>query len=272
MNWFTDRHCFLLAVTVYGVSSIYSVLLWRKGFRRDDRVNYLLLLGGFALHTLAMFKRGMTLNHCPVQNLYEATTFAAWSVALAFLVVGAWRRMRFLGAFASPLLFCLGVFALMPALDPPHGPRPEFGGALQSLHATLILLAYGAFGLAAVSAVMFLTQEHNLKFNKLRAVLSLLPPIQRLELVTRRLVLVGFVLLTVGLCLGGHLPRPEGVRFGQDPKVVWSVVLWLAYLGLLVWRWRGLSPRRFAWGMVSVFVFVLLTFWGTNLLSPLHNP
>ena len=257
---------------VYGASALYSVFLWRKGFQRDDRANYLLLLGGFGFHTAAMLRRGMTLSHCPVQNLYEATTFVAWSLALAFLVVGAWRRMRFLGALASPVLCCLGVFALMPALDAPHGPRPEFGGALQSLHAALSLLAYGAFGLAAVSAVMYLTQEHNLRFDKLRAVLSRLPPIQRLELTTRRLALVGFMLFTVGLYLGRHLPRPEGVRFMQDPKVIWSVALWLVYLGLLVWRGRGGSSRRFAWGIAGVFVFALLTFWGTNLLSPLHHP
>ena len=39
---------------------------------------------------------------------------------------------------------------------------------------------------------MFLTQQHDLKFHKLRAVLSLLPPIQRLEIITSRLVLAGF--------------------------------------------------------------------------------
>lgn len=272
MDWFTARHCFALAVVVYGASTVYSVFLWRKGFRRDDRVNYVLLLAAFALHTLAMFKRGMTLHSCPVQNLYEATTFSAWALALAYLAIGLWRRMRFLGAFTAPVLFGIGVFALMPALDPPHGPKPEFSGALQSLHASFSMLAYGAFGLGAVAAAMFLSQEHNLKFNKLRAVLSVLPPIQRLDLVTRRLIQVGLVLLTLGLHFGGRLPRPEGVRFADDPKVVWSVVLWLGCLVLLILRWRGLSPRRFAWGVVGVFAFVVLTFWGTNLLSPLHNP
>ncbi|MCU0781909.1 MAG: cytochrome c biogenesis protein, partial [Akkermansiaceae bacterium] len=80
-----------------------------------------------------------------------------------------------------------------------------------------------------------LTQEHNLKFNKLKAVLSLLPPIERLERVTKWLLVIGLVLLTIGLHLGGRLPRPEGVQFIQDPKVVWSIVLWLACVALLVW-------------------------------------
>ena len=57
MAWFSDRHFFALAVVLYGVSTIYSVFLWRKGFRRDDHVNYLVLLGAFGLHTTATILR-----------------------------------------------------------------------------------------------------------------------------------------------------------------------------------------------------------------------
>jgi len=271
--WFTDRHTFLLAVAVYGLSMVYSVFLWRKGFRKDDHVNYISLLAAFVLHTTAMVQRGFSLDRCPVNNLFEATIFIAWALALACLIVGLLPRLRYLAAFASPVLFVIGVFALMPALDPPRGPKPEFTGWLASLHATMILLAYGAFGLASVASIMFLTQQHNLKFNKLRAVLSLLPPIQRLEVVASRLVLVGFVMLTIGLLAGGRLPRPDGAPFLKDAKVIWSGVLWFLYLGLLVGRWRfAVSGRRLACGVIGIFAFVLLTFWGTNLLSGLHHP
>jgi len=271
--WFTDRHFFLLAVGVYGLSMVYSVFLWRKGFRKDDHVNYFLLLAAFVLHTVAMFQRGFSLNQCPINNLYEATTFIVWAIVAAYLVIGLLPPLRFLGAFASPVLFAVGVFALMPALDPPRGPQPEFSGALKSLHAATIMLAYGAFGLGAAAAAMFLTQQHDLKFRKLRAVLSLLPPIQRLETVTGRLVLAGLVLFTIGLDAGGRLPRPVEVAYWTDPKVIWSIFMWVVYLALLVLRRVSLqSSRRFAWGVVVAFVFLLLTFWGTNLLSALHHP
>src|SRR6267378_2518904 len=109
--WFTDRHIFLLAVAVYGLSMIYSVFLWRKGFREDNRVNYFLLLLAFGLHTTAMILRGYQIHRCPVTNLYEATTFIAWTIVGAYLLVGLWSRLQFLGAFASPVLFAIGVFA-----------------------------------------------------------------------------------------------------------------------------------------------------------------
>jgi ABC-type uncharacterized transport system permease subunit len=267
-----DRTFFLLAVIVYGLSMIYSVFLWRKGFRQDNRVNYLLFLAGFGLHTTAMIWRGYTIHQCPVTNLYETTTFILWTMVAVYLVVGLWPRFRFLGAFASPLLFGLGVFALMPALDS-VGTKAQ--GVWTSLHAALMSLSYGAFGLSSVAALMYLTQEHNLKFRKAQAIFSLLPPIQRLEAAAGGLLLAGFVLLTIGLGLGAYdLVNLEHVRRHRgDAKILWSAVVWLLYLGLLVMRWKfAQSGRRFALGTIGSFVFVLLTFWGSNLLSPIHNP
>jgi len=272
MAWFTDRHCFLVAVTFYGLSTIYSVFLWRKGFRRDDWVNYLLLAAGVALHTLAMTKRGLTFHSCPVNNLYEAITFLLWALGLASLIYSLLPRLKFLAAFTAPVLFTIGIFALMPGLDPPHGLKPEFSGGLRSLHAATILQAYGAFGLAAVAAAMFLAQQHDLKAHKLRALLSLLPSIQRLELVTTRLVMVGFVLLTIGLAVGSQLPRKEGVPFFADPKVLWSALLWLVYLEALVaHKFFGRPARRFAVGIIIAFAFLLLTFGLTNRFSQMHQ-
>jgi ABC-type uncharacterized transport system permease subunit len=274
--WFTDRHFFLLAVILYGLSTLYSVFLWRREFRRDDRVNYLLLLAALGLHTTAMIQRGFSLNHCPVNNLYEALTFVAWTIVAACLAVGLLPRLRYLGAFVAPIVFGIGVLALMPPLDTPHPVKPDFHTDWGSVHGALILLACGAFGLSSVAGAMFLMQEHDLKFHKARAVLSRLPPIQRLERVMSRLLVGGLTLLTAGLAVSPLLIREklkQGVHYEGDPILFYAIFIWAVYLALLILRWRfGQSGRRFAWGVVGSFAFLLLTFWGVMLLSPLHNP
>ena len=275
MDWLSDRHFFLLAVVFYGLSTIYSVFLWRRGFRTDDRINYLLLLAGFAPHTTAMVLRGFRLDRCPVNNLYEALIFVAWTTLAAYLIIGLYRRLRFLGAFAAPILLAIGVFALMPPLDRPHGPKPDFHTDWGSIHGALILLACGAFGLSAVAGATFLMQEHDLKYNKRRAIFSLLPPIQRLDRVIAATLLGGVLFLSVGLALSPLLVKEkesQGVEFRGDPILLYSILIWLVYVTLLFLRFRfSQGGRRFAWGVVGSFMFLLLTFWGVMLLSPLHN-
>jgi ABC-type uncharacterized transport system permease subunit len=271
--WHNPRTCFLAAVIFYGGSTVYSIFLWRKGFSHRDHVNYFLLLAGFAFHTEAMIQRGLSLERCPVNNLYEAMTFVAWTIVAAYLVFGLFPKLRPLGSFAAPIVFGIGVFALMPALDVPYKDQPEFKNGLVSLHAALSLLSYGAFGLSSVAALMYLTLEHDLKFHKLRALLALLPPMDRLEKITSRLLWAGFLLLTAGLAFSPILLKehPE-LHLADDPKVPWSALVWLLYLGLLVMHSRfAQSGRRFAWGTIGMFAFVLLTFWGVNLLSPAHR-
>jgi len=236
-------------------------------------VNYCLLGAGFVFHTLAMIQRGFSFSRCPVNNLYEAITFVAWTIVATYLLLGIWSRLRFLGAFVSPVLFGVGVFGLMPALDNPYVGKPEFINGWSSLHAALILLAYGAFGLSSAAGLMYLTQEHDLKFHKLRAVFSRMPPIERLEMVIGRLLCAGFILLTSGLAIGAYyLKQTQGVFYKGDAKILWSMLVWVMYLALLLMRWRfAQTGRRFVWGAVASFAFVLMTFWGTNLLSAIHQ-
>lgn len=271
---FLDRHVFALAVLCYGVSMLYSVFLWRKGFQRDNWVNFGILVGGFLLNGVALFSRGIHWDRCPVNNLYEAMVFLEWTISGTAVVMGLTPKLRFVGAFASPVLFCLGVFALMPSLDVKHGASPDFSNGPTSLHAASIILAYGAFGIASISGAMFLTQDRDLKHNKLRAMLSILPPLGKLERVTAQLMWAGFVLLTIGLVVGAiWVPLPAGKSFFSDLKVIWSLALWGVYLVLLVLHLRSsLRGRRFAWGAVASFAIILLTFWGSNLGSSIHQP
>jgi ABC-type uncharacterized transport system permease subunit len=171
------------------------------------------------------------------------------------------------------LLLALGVFALMPSLDVQSG-VPNFTGGLASLHKALILLSFGAFGLSSIAGVMYLTQEHDIKYHKARAIFSLLPPIQRLELVMGRLLVAGFCLLSIGLVVSSiFLKQTHNVYFTSDAEMLYSLFVCVLYFGLLISRWRfSQRGRRFAWGAVGGFAFLMLTFWGVYLLSDIHSP
>ncbi|HTD68657.1 MAG TPA: cytochrome c biogenesis protein CcsA [Candidatus Limnocylindria bacterium] len=273
MSGFTDRNCFAVAVLIYGISATYSIFLLRRELRHHNRLNYFTLLAAFGFHTGAMLMRGFSLDRCPINNLYEATMFVAWTMTATYLVIGLWPRLRFLGAFAAPILFAIGVFALLTPKDVGAPGHPEFSGGWLTLHVAMFALAYGAFGLSSVAGLMYLTQERDLKLHKMRALLSIMPPIQRLELIIRALLVAGFVLLTGALVVSAVFMQQQGRVFTADFKIFWALFVWVLYLALIVMRWKfWRGGRRFAWGSIAAFAFVLLTFWGSSLMSPLHRP
>jgi len=69
-----------------------------------------------------------------------------------------------------------------------------------------------------------------------------------------------------------YLHQVKQVWFKADPEMIWVLGVWAYYLVLLVLQKRHThNGRRFAWGTLGSFLFVLLTFWGVYLLSPLHQ-
>ena len=87
---------------------------------------------------------------------------------------------------------CVVRFFPPPPEPPPHhhaarqptGRATKSNPAIARQYQQQFCLAYGAFGPQQQQQACFLTEQHDLKFHKLRAVLSLLPPIQRLDIIT----------------------------------------------------------------------------------------
>lgn len=273
------RMLYALAVAVYGLAAVQGVLLWRRGFRRGERLNHALLALGFVVHTVALIGRGFSLRRCPVTNLFEALMFVTWAICGVHVIAALWPRLRFVGVFLAPGLLAAGIFALQPQLDRP-GPVFDLEHAAVSLHVSLVLLAYVGFALGAVAGGLFLLREAPASASATgpgtnwQVLAGRLPPIERLERVLLRSVGTGLILLTAGLVLSLGLMRERyGVLVRPDPKIAWSFLVWTVYLGLLLLRlgFRQ-ATRRLAWGALAGFVFVVLTFWSTNLLSPIHHP
>ncbi len=269
----SDREFLIAAAAGYGLATLCAIFLWRAGFRKESRACFWIMGLSFLAHTIAMLQRGLAEHRCPVRNLYEATSFVAWAIVAAQFALRLMPRLRFISAFAAPVVFWLSVFALMPGLDRPHQPRSQLQVVMTSLHAALALSAYGAFGISALASVMFLVQERDLKLCRVRVVTSALPPIDRLNAIAGTALAAGVVTLGIGLGLGALLSPPEGVAYLNDAKVLWSLLVWTLYLAVLMWRWGfAQTGRRFAIASVGAFAFIILTFWCTNLLSRIHNP
>src|SRR6195256_1544434 len=250
--------CFLVAVA-------HTLTTLREGVFHPRRFNFFAIALGFALQSAFLYVRGHALGRCPITNLFEVFIFLAWSVALIYLAIGPTYRLSLMGAFTAPLVLLIQTFALLAPIDVRHPVRLAVNPWLE-FHASMSMIAYGAFALAGVAGVMYLVQERQLKTHQLHSIFYHLPPLTDLFAAITRLLWWGFALYTLGLAsgffTGGPLPRV---------KVICAFGVWLFYGAILQGRHlRWFAPKRVAALCVLAFSAAISVLWAINFVSQSH--
>lgn len=139
-----------------------------------------------------------------------------------------------------------------------------------ALHMTLVFTGYSSFMMAGVAAGLYLFQERELKAKRLAFMRFEVPSLSRLDTLSRRLIAVGFPLLTLGIAAGAMVAREYlGTFWFVDAKVIGSLAVWAFYGVYLMVRFvNGWQGRRLAiWSLVG-FLAVLFNFFGLSWLAP----
>ena len=245
-------HAYVVAALVY---LAYLIRQW-EALATTGRV----LVGtGLALHGVALFGLFGAQGGRPVGVAQGFSTFAFLLLAI-FLVVDVRYRKPVIGAFITPL----AVAVLMPGLLldggeplPPHVQRP-----LLPLHITIALLGMAASALAAGVAVMYLLMERQVKGKRFGLLFSRLPSLEFLDTLNRRLVVVGFIALSVTLITGAFFSSAApGFFWAWQSKQIATLVAWAVFAALVSARsvggWRG---RRVAVLTMTGFGLLLVSF------------
>jgi HemX protein len=257
-----DRPLLIASTLCYLTAVVRTLLAVRDRVALHGRFNFFAIGAGFLFQTAFLSARGHALGRCPLTNLFEVFVFLAWSVALIYLVVGPTYRLSLMGAFTAPLVFALQTFALLAPIDVPHPGRLPASPWLE-FHASMSMIAYGAFALACVAGVMYLVQERQLKTHHLHSIFYHLPPLTNLFSALIRLLWLGFALYTVGLVsgffTGGPLPRV---------KMICAFAVWIFYGTILQGRHlHRLAPKRIATLCILAFSAAVSVLWAINFVS-----
>lgn len=261
-----DRELLIISTLWFFLAMVRTAVAIKTRSYRAAGFNFYAIALGFVFQTAFLTIRGHALGRCPLTNLFEVFIFLAWSVSLIYLLIGPAYRLSLMGAFTAPLVFGLQTFALLAPVDRPQATRIAPSPWLE-MHASVSLIAYGAFALACVAGLMYLLQEHQLKTRELNSMFYHFPPLTDLFAAITRLLWLGFALLTLGIAAGfltGH-PLPY-------VKVAWSLCVWILYAAILLARHLGrTAPRRIAALCVFAFSAALTLLWGITFLSQNHT-
>lgn len=259
-----DRLLLVIATFCFLFGFAYTMHALGARVYKPSRLNFFAILTGFLCQTGFLYLRGHALGRCPLTSFFEVLIFLSWSTVLFYLLIGPAYRLSLLGAFTSPLAFLFQVGALLLADDHVRRRAVSPPNGWLELHAALSVVAYGAFALAFVAGAMYLAQEKQLKSHNIHSIFYHLPPMRDLAVANTRLIIVGFLLLTIGLGAGFGL----GSIFTHSLITVWAIGVWFLYGFILAAEWRHrISPRRVAWLSVAAFSVLLLTLGGLNFIA-----
>jgi len=242
-----------------------TIVALRAHTFQQSRFNFFAIAAGFILQSAFLYLRGHAEHRCPLTNLFEVFIFLAWSVALIYMLVGPAYRLSLMGAFTAPLVVILQVFALLAPIDVPHAAKMPADPWLE-FHASISMIAYGAFALACIAGAMYLVQDRQLKTHQIRSIFYHLPPLSDLFAAITRLLWLGFILYTLGLAsgffVGGPLPRLQ---------IICAVGVWILYGAILQGRYsRWFAPRRIAALCIFGFAAALTLLWGITFSAQIH--
>jgi cytochrome c-type biogenesis protein CcsB len=246
----------------------------RKTASRFETGGLIALILAAALHGTGVVLRGIAASRVPWANMYEFAITGTFVVVVIFLAAFYIKDVRPLATFVSGfVLLALGITSqnfyvevksLMPAL--------QYYWLV--IHVIVAVLATAFFNIAAGLSIAYLFKTANwvqqgkkASVARFRRILEIFPTAEKLEKLSYRFNIVGFILWSFTLIAGAIWAERAWHRYwGWDTKEVWTFIIWTIYAGYLhANATRGWSGKRSAWLVVIGFLAILFNFTIVNL-------
>jgi HemX protein len=244
-----------------GAFALWILLLWRGARGRWGRVASVATGLAVLMHGGALLHFWRTHGELPLVGPGAALSSLAFVGGLALIAVLPLREAARVALALLPFILLLQAVALALGIEP--SPLAlDFQGAGFVLHVTLAFLGYQGLALAFAAGMLYLVQHHELKEKRFGKVFAFIPPLATLERIGRVGLWIGFVALTLALAVGwAWTVQNRGSLEFSDPKVLWAVLSWFVFLGILGARMgRGSTEYRSALAAVVGFAVVIGTY------------
>lgn len=245
----------VLSTICFLIGFLIAIAVYRSG-RSTTGLNMAIIAVGFVFQCLFLWERGQLHGRCPITSGSEVLVFISWSIVIMYFVVGRAYRLSLLGVFTEPTVFIFQSVALGFLVYNDPGARPvETMDPWLEMHASMSLLAYGAFTLAALAGLMYLLQNNQLKSRHPGRLSRKLPPVKYLADALIRLLIIGLILMTIGVISAFYMVEsPTAIHLAASGGV------WLIYCAiLLVHLFRRQSPRVLAICSIVAFSLAIAT-------------
>ena len=195
-----------------------------------------------------------------------ALSLMMWLAVLIYWLESFMTRMEGMQPMVLPLA---AICALLPVIFPQVHVIAHASATGFKLHFLAAMLAYSLLTLSALHAIFMGFSENALHKRQMRRSLASLPPLLTMESLLFRMLLLGFILLT--MTVGSGLLFSEelfGKPLSLDHKTLFAFASWGIFATLLVgrhaWGWRG--KRALRWTLAG-FSLLILAYVGSRFVA-----
>jgi ABC-type uncharacterized transport system permease subunit len=253
---------FWVAVVAYAAATAMLFVVLAGATRLRPFAVALVLLA-FIAHGTDIGWRG-TLHVHPAETVREALGFLAFIITGGYLLASVRYRLTLGGAVVMPVSLVLLLIARLT----PAGATPEDLSTLGRIHISLATIGVAVFAFASVLSAIYLIEDRALKrkrFDTMAFEGGGGAPLESLDRLSHRLVLIGFPIFTFALVLGAVWTAQLGESLDHVEYAL-AAVTWFAFATLLVARqiygWRGrraatLTLEGFACALAVLVIYLL---------------
>lgn len=226
----------------------------------------------FVTHTLLIIIRWYLSGHPPVYWTYEHALASSWFAAFIFFgAVYITKPLKVLNFLITPFVLIVLIYGYQTGFTYIEGLPVAYQSNWMWIHATFAWMAYSSFAFSFFISIIYI-----LKFKAIGPAkfLNLFPELDVLDLTIFRIIIFGFISLTIEMGAGAIWAYDLWGRYwGWDPMETWTLISWIAYVLYLHLRttmgWKGV---RSAWISILAFIFIFIAFGGIAMMKDLHKP
>lgn len=253
---------FMATAVLYAAASLAYYVLLSRGLGASERYVHGLLGAAVLCHVAFVALERQARGASPFVDIHGTLTVLSLGTSIAFLLATLRYRIAVVGAFVTPITLA---FLLGAGVSHHTAPlTPGFAIALLPVHVGVTVLGLVAFALAFGASLGYVLQERKLRRKELTGIFRRLPPLDVLDTVSSRALVIGFPLFTAGVILGALFVARGASPDGISPAQMVGLVTWLVFASVLFLRvlagWQG---RRAAIGTMLGFAcsVVVLTMY-----------
>ncbi len=241
------------SVTLYGIAGAMLGFSLVREERRLPAIASVVVAIGLALHAVALADYTSRWEQLPLVGLGPSLSTLAFLTGVGSLIAATLGHASTVGLVLVPVVTLLTAIASFVGIVPTGQSLDWF-----VLHVVFAFIGLVGLIVAFAAGFMYLVQFRELKSKHFGAVFRFFPPLETLERLGSRGLLVGFPFLTLSLLLGwAWTATPNGTASPEWPKLAWVGVSWFVFLAAIIARSGG-GRRGERGALVSVVGFLVV--------------